>query len=141
MTPFLFAWSFYRSRQQVGERETVARHGLADLDVDGTAKHRPVEREGVELAVLAAGVCTPALLVTLTAAAAIGSVPFSIALLGAFGLRRSVLIALGAVSLGWLESFKAFTRWQKAFEVIGGLVLMASGAYLINEYFAPMAGA
>ncbi len=85
--------------------------------------------------------CTPALLVTLTAAAAIGSVPFAIALLGAFGLGRSVLIALGAVSLGWLESFQAFTRWQKAFEVVGGLALILSGAYLIREYFAPMTGA
>ena len=85
--------------------------------------------------------CTPALLVTLTAAAAIGSVPFSIALLGAFGLGRSVLIALGAVSLGWLESFQAFARWQKTFEIIGGLALIASGAYLIKEYFAPMVGA
>lgn len=82
--------------------------------------------------------CTPALLVTLTAAAAIGSVPFAVALLGAFGLGRSVLIALGAVSLGWLESFQAFTRWQKSFEVIGGLALILSGVYLIREYFAPM---
>ena len=85
--------------------------------------------------------CTPALLVTLTAAAAIGSVPFAVALLGAFALGRSVLIALGAVSLGWLESFRTFTRWQKAFEVIGGLALIVSGAYLIHEYFAPMTGA
>lgn len=84
--------------------------------------------------------CTPALLVTLTASAAIGSVPFAVALLGAFGLGRSVLIALGAVSLGWLESFKAFARWQKAFEVGGGLALILSGAYLIREYFAPMTG-
>ncbi|MHB1142321.1 MAG: cytochrome c biogenesis CcdA family protein [Sulfuricaulis sp.] len=85
--------------------------------------------------------CTPALLVTLTAAAAIGSVPFAIALLGAFGLGRSVLIALGAVSLGWLESFQAFTRWQRIFEIVGGLALIGSGVYLINEYFAPMASA
>jgi len=85
--------------------------------------------------------CTPALLVTLTAAAAIGSVPFAIALLGAFGLGRSVLIALGALGFGWLESFRAFARWQKLFEVIGGLALIASGVFLIKEYFAPMVGA
>lgn len=85
--------------------------------------------------------CTPALLATLTAAAAIGSVPFSIALLGAFGLGRSVLIALGAAGMGWLESFQAYTRWQRTFEVIGGLALIASGVYLIREYFAPMVGA
>lgn len=79
--------------------------------------------------------CTPALLVMLTSAAAIGSVPFGIALLLAFAFGRSVPIALGAFAVGWLESLTAFTRWQRTFEIIGGLTLIASGAYLINEYF------
>jgi cytochrome c-type biogenesis protein len=82
--------------------------------------------------------CTPALLVMLTAAAAIGSVPFGIALLGAFALGRSVPIVLGALGVGWLESLKVFTRWQKAFEITGALALIGSGAYLINEYFLLM---
>jgi len=42
--------------------------------------------------------------------------------------------------MGWLESFQAYTRWQKVFEVAGGLALILSGAYLIREYFAPMVG-
>jgi len=82
--------------------------------------------------------CTPALLVMLTAAAGIGSVPFGIALLGAFAVGRSMPIILGALGVGWLESLKVFTRWQKAFEVAGGLALIGSGAYLINEYFLLM---
>lgn len=79
--------------------------------------------------------CTPALLVMLTATAAIGSVPFGIALLFAFAVGRSVPILLGAWGVGWLESLKMFTRWQKTFEVVGGLTLIASGVYLIKEYF------
>jgi cytochrome c-type biogenesis protein len=85
--------------------------------------------------------CTPALLVVLTASAAIGSVAFGFVLLLAFGLGRSALIALGAAGMSWLESLQAFARWQKIAEVVGGLALIASGAYLIKEYFAPMAGA
>ena len=79
--------------------------------------------------------CTPALLVMLTSAATIGSVAFGSALLLAFALGRSVPIMLGAWAVGWLESLKALTRWQKAFEFAGALVLIGSGAYLINEYF------
>lgn len=79
--------------------------------------------------------CTPALLVMLTSAAAIGSVPFGFALLLAFALGRALPIALGAWGVGWLESLKLFTRWQKAFEIVGALTLIASGVYLINEYF------
>ena len=82
--------------------------------------------------------CTPALLIMLTAAAAIGSLPFGIALLLAFAVGRAVPILLGAWGVGWLESLKVFSRWQKTFEVVGGLTLMASGAYLINEYFLLM---
>lgn len=79
--------------------------------------------------------CTPALLVMLTSAAAIGSVSFGFALLLAFALGRSVPIVLGAWAVGWLESLKVFTHWQKAFEIAGGLALIGSGVYLINEYF------
>ena len=79
--------------------------------------------------------CTPALLVMLTAAAGIGSVPFGIALLGAFALGRSVPIILGAVGVGWLESLNVFARWQKTFEIIGALTLIISGVYLIQQYY------
>ena len=79
--------------------------------------------------------CTPALVVMLTAAAGIGSVPFGIALLGAFALGRSVPIILGALGVGWLESLKMFARWQKTFEIIGALTLIISGVYLIQQYY------
>lgn len=90
---------------------------------------------GIPFSVAICPFCTPALLVMLTAAAGIGSVPFGFALLLAFALGRAVPIILGAWAVGWLESLKALTRWQKAFEIAGGLTLVASGAYLINEYF------
>ena len=89
---------------------------------------------GIPFSVAICPACTPALLVMLTAAAGIGSLPFGFALLLAFALGRSVPIILGAVSIGWLESLKLLTRWQNVFEIVGGLTLIASGAYLINEY-------
>ena len=79
--------------------------------------------------------CTPALLVTLTASAAIGSVGFGFALLLAFALGRSIPIILGAWSMGWLESLKALTKYQKLFETVAGVVLILTGLYLLNEYF------
>jgi cytochrome c-type biogenesis protein len=90
---------------------------------------------GIPFSVAICPFCTPALLVMLTAAAGIGSVAFGFALLLAFALGRSVPIILGAWAVGWLESLKALTRWQKVFEIAGALVLIGSGAYLINEYF------
>jgi len=90
---------------------------------------------GIPFSVAICPFCTPALLVMLTAAAGIGSVTFGFALLLAFALGRAVPIILGAWAVGWLESLKALTRWQKAFEIVGALVLIGSGAYLINEYF------
>lgn len=79
--------------------------------------------------------CTPALLVTLTASAAIGSVTFGFALLLAFALGRSIPVILGAWSMGWLESLKVFSRYQRSFETVAGIVLILSGLYLLNEYF------
>ncbi|MDH5444345.1 MAG: sulfite exporter TauE/SafE family protein [Gammaproteobacteria bacterium] len=79
--------------------------------------------------------CTPALLVTLTASAAIGSISFGFALLLAFALGRSIPIILGAWSMGWLESLKILSRYQKIFEIIAGIVLILVGLYLLNEYF------
>lgn len=80
-------------------------------------------------------VCTPALFVALMAAAGIGSIPFGAALLFAFALGRAIPILLGAVAIGWLESLKMLTRWQKAFEIVGGVVLVLSGIYLIKESY------
>ncbi len=90
---------------------------------------------GIPFSVAICPFCTPALLVMLTAAAGIGSVAFGFLLLLAFALGRSVPIILGAWAVGWLESLKVLTHWQKAFEIVGALTLIGSGAYLINEYF------
>ena len=90
---------------------------------------------GIPFSVAICPFCTPALLVMLTAAAGIGSVSFGFALLLAFALGRALPIILGAWGVGWLESLKVLTRWQRTFEVVGGLLLIASGVYLINEYF------
>ena len=79
--------------------------------------------------------CTPALLVTLTASAAIGSVSFGFALLLAFALGRSIPVILGAWSMGWLESLTVLSRYQKMFETVAGVVLVLTGLYLLNEYF------
>ncbi|GMR17868.1 MAG: hypothetical protein BMS9Abin33_0262 [Gammaproteobacteria bacterium] len=90
---------------------------------------------GIPFSVAICPFCTPALLVTLTASAAIGSVAFGFALLLAFALGRSIPIILGAWSMGWLESLRALSRYQKWIEVIAGLVLILTGLYLLNEYF------
>ena len=90
---------------------------------------------GIPFSVAVCPFCTPALLVTLTASAAIGSVMFGFALLLAFALGRSIPIILGAWSMGFLESLRILSRHQKAIEVIAGLTLILTGLYLLNEYF------
>ncbi len=90
---------------------------------------------GIPFSVAVCPFCTPALLVTLTASAAIGSVSFGFALLFAFALGRSIPIILGAWSMGWLESLQILSRYQKWFEVTAGIVLVIAGLYLLNEYF------
>ncbi len=78
--------------------------------------------------------CAPALLVILTTSAAVGSVPFGFMLLLAFALGRSLPILAGAWSMGWLESLSVLARYQKWFEVAGGLILMLVGVYMLNSY-------
>jgi len=90
---------------------------------------------GIPFSVAVCPFCTPALLVTLTASAAIGSVSFGFALLLAFALGRSIPVILGAWSMGWLESLQMLSRYQKVLEVMAGLVLVLTGLYLLNEYF------
>ena len=90
---------------------------------------------GIPFSVAVCPFCTPALLVTLTASAAIGSVPFGFGLLLAFALGRSIPIILGAWSMGFLESLRMLSRHQKGIEVIAGVTLILTGLYLLNEYF------
>ncbi len=78
--------------------------------------------------------CAPALLVTLTASAAVGSVFFGATLLLAFAVGRSIPILLGAWSVGWLESLQVVSKHHRGFEMIGGIVLILTGLYMLNEY-------
>ncbi len=90
---------------------------------------------GIPFSIAICPFCTPALLVTLTASAAIGSASFGFALLLAFALGRSIPIILGAWSMGWLESLKLLSRHQKLFETLAGIILIAVGLYLLNDSF------
>lgn len=78
--------------------------------------------------------CTPALVVLLGVAASIGSPGFGVALLLAFALGRAIPILLGALAVGWLENLSGLSRLHKGFDVIGGILLIASGLYLLNAY-------
>ena len=90
---------------------------------------------GVPFSVAVCPFCTPALLVALTASAAVGSLLYGSALLLAFALGRSIPIMLGAWSMGWLESLRVLSRHQRLLEVAAGVVLILTGLYLLNEYF------
>jgi cytochrome c-type biogenesis protein len=90
---------------------------------------------GIPFSVAVCPFCTPALLITLTASAAIGSISFGFALLLSFALGRSIPVILGAWSMGWLESLNILSRYQKPFEIVAGVVLVMTGLYLLNEYF------
>lgn len=70
----------------------------------------------------------------LAASASLKSPLYGAALLFSFALGRSLPILLGAWAMSWLESLKVMMRYQHAFEVIGGVVLILTGLYLINEY-------
>lgn len=79
--------------------------------------------------------CTPALVVLLGVAAGIGSAFFGLILLLAFAIGRSIPVILGAWAIGWLEGLKGLSRSQRAFDVLGGIVLILSGLYMLNAYF------
>ena len=93
---------------------------------------------GIPFSIAICPFCTPALMVTLTASAAIGSVPFGGALLFSFALGRSIPVALGAFGMGWLENFKILSKHQRFFEVLAGVLLVLAGLYVIRQYYAPM---
>ncbi len=78
--------------------------------------------------------CTPALVVLLGVAAGIGSPAFGAMLLLAFALGRAIPILIGALAIGWLESLSGLSRFQKAFELTGGILLILAGLYMLNAY-------
>lgn len=90
---------------------------------------------GIPFSVAICPFCTPALVILLGVATGIGSPLFGATLLLAFALGRSVPILLGAWAIGWLESLKSLRHSQRIFEIIGALLLIVSGFYMLNAYF------
>jgi cytochrome c-type biogenesis protein len=90
---------------------------------------------GAPFAVAVCPACTPALVVLLGVAAAIGSPLFGLVLAVAFALGRAVPIAVGAWTIGALEGMRGLAGWRRAFEIAGGAALIASGLYLLNAFF------
>jgi len=80
-------------------------------------------------------VCTPALVVLLGAAVGVGSPWVGALLLLAFAAGRALPVAVGAISIGWLENLRGLDAYRRVFETAGGVVLILSGVYLLNAYF------
>lgn len=90
---------------------------------------------GIPFSVAVCPLCTPALVILLGVSSGIGSPLFGATLLLAFALGRAVPIILGAWAVGWLESLKTLRHSQKVFEIIGAVLLILSGLYMLNAYF------
>jgi cytochrome c-type biogenesis protein len=90
---------------------------------------------GAAFAVAICPACTPALVILLGLVAGLGSPLFGLTLLLAFALGRAVPMLLGAIAVGWLESLAVLKHYQKVFEIIGSLLLILSGLYMLNAYF------
>ena len=90
---------------------------------------------GVPFSVAICPVCTPALLALLGVVAALGSPVLGATILLAFALGRAIPIGVGAGAMGWLESFKPLSRYQRAFDLAGGVVLVIAGLYMLNAYY------
>lgn len=79
--------------------------------------------------------CTPALVVLLGATAGLGSPWIKAVLLLAFAIGRALPVALGAVSVGWIQNLGSLAPYRRAFETAGGVTLIASGLYMLNAYY------
>lgn len=90
---------------------------------------------GAAFAVAVCPFCTPALVVLLGVAAGLGSVWFGALLLLAFAIGRAVPILLGGWAVGALEGLKPVARYQRIFEILGAVTLIAAGLYMLNAYF------
>ena len=87
---------------------------------------------GVPFAIAVCPVCTPAQVVLLGVTAGLGSAVLGVVLLLSFALGRAVPIAIGAVAISWLENLHGLSRYRRAFEIAGGLTLIAMGLYMLN---------
>ncbi len=91
---------------------------------------------GIPFSVAICPFCTPVLIILLGVATGIGSPLFGATLLLAFALGRAVPIILGAWAVGWLESLESLRQSQHVFEIVGAALLILSGIYMLNAYFA-----
>jgi cytochrome c-type biogenesis protein len=89
---------------------------------------------GASFSVAVCPACTPALVVLLSIVAGVGSPLFGVLLLLAFGVGRAVPVVLGASAMEWLMGREGFSRWRRGLDVAGGIVLILSGAYMLNAY-------
>jgi cytochrome c-type biogenesis protein len=80
-------------------------------------------------------VCTPALVVLTGVAMASSSPLLGALLLLAFALGRVVPVAGGAWAVGWIKARPGLATYRRGFEAAGGVVLIASGLYMLNAYF------
>jgi len=87
---------------------------------------------GIPFAIAICPVCTPVLVVLLGVTAGLGSVLLGVVLLLAFALGRAVPLAIGAFAISWLENLNGLARYRRAFEIAGGLILIATGFYMLN---------
>lgn len=90
---------------------------------------------GVPFSVAICPACTPALIALLGVVAAIGSPILGATILLAFAVGRAIPIGFGAGAMGWLETLKPLARYQKAFDVVGGVLLILAGLYMLNAYY------
>ena len=90
---------------------------------------------GAPFSIAICPVCTPALVVLLGVATTIGSAVTGALLLLAFALGRSIPVVIGSVAVGWLENLRLSARYRRAFEIVGGLMLVTTGLYMLNAYF------
>lgn len=90
---------------------------------------------GAAFAVAVCPICTPALVVLLGVAGALGSITFGVLLLLAFAIGRAIPILLGGWAVGALEAMKPLAKHQRAFEILGGIALILSGLYMLNAFF------
>lgn len=90
---------------------------------------------GIPFAIAICPACTPALIVLLGVVAGIGSPLWGASLLLAFALGRAVPIAMGAGAVGGLEKLRPLARYQRTFDIVGGIALIVMGLYMLNAYF------
>jgi cytochrome c-type biogenesis protein len=80
-------------------------------------------------------ICTPALVVLLGATVGLASPWLGATLLLAFAAGRALPVAIGAISVGWLENLRGLDSYRRVFETAGGVVLVLAGLYMLNAYF------